>query len=651
MTPKRRLLLELAGAAILLALIIHGQCSSPAPTPPARFGMGPMSAQGGAVQTDFAGVVDPTNPKWDGGGLVSCASGCSSTLTDNNRRSMQDAINAAAANNYEVYVPPSPAGSAYPISLKSGQSYAIDLNGKNGVHIVAYNAEFRLTGDQASSAGALFWIRNSTHDLIEGAIFSARDATNTTTATNMFKIGDGGSTNVDDVQLVDNVFTEGVGGDCILMDGGTSTSTVTRVTVTRHSRFEGCAQSGIHIKPGVARTIISQNFFKNSAGREIWMESPADGPLGQSTITINTFEHSASASTPISVELAGYGSTNSLEMSQFTYNTIVGGVLKGTNLGHINISANPDIEYNSDGGATALIDLSGKVYDVWVRQNMLNRGVSATNGSCIRAASDGVNAPSSVWIGENRCKQYSGAAAAIDVTGGQRLKIVDNDITYHGATADSGSTGFVGIYCTGNVGVCSGVFERNRIKRDIQNDGVTAAGRMLAGIELLKGGGTTVGSVVLRDNNIDGAASAYYIDADGAAQWPEGYPLLSGSIELNVAAEFAGGITTWVPELTPMGETIASGALGASKAGSVITTANTVPYTLADGPSDNWWHCIKIKSVTGTPAGTLTPAHFADGTTHTLTWSAAGGSACLAWDATAGTYRLQTISATGMTLN
>ncbi len=245
--------------------------------------------------------------------------------------------------------------------------------------------------------------------------------------------------------------------------------------------------------------------------------------------------------------------------------------------------------------------------------------------------------------------QYTGISPGIDVSGTSRATITENNITYNAATADSGATGFSGIYCAGATNVCSGVIEANSIRKDFLTDGVTGAGRPLAGITLLKGGGTTVSTFQIRDNHVDGAKDVIYSDADGAAQWPDGYPIVSGNFGVGTTNEFEGGITTWRTESLTTTETKASGALGVNMSASFLTTANTAAYTLGAASVDGFVHCVKVKSVTGTPAGTLTPSAFADGSTHTITWSAAGGYACLVWDSTGATYRLR--GSSGVTIN
>jgi hypothetical protein len=426
-----------------------------------------------------------------------------------------------------------------------------------------------------------------------------------------------------------------------------------------------------------------------------------------------------------------------------------GGSVIGHGLGRCQIGPANTIIVNRS-STTPNLQLTGKVYDVGVTDNLIERDGGASSEAVVRIGDDGVTAPTNVIARGNRVLQYSGIAPGIDLSGSTRWTARENSISYHAATADSGATGFVGLYCaTSSIGVCSGVAGQNLVKVGDQNikasldlatktthvdtvvearypgvagnsitvnfiagastnagslvdgtntvtiayrsGGTTVAmvealianstqievktsgtqanvlaspadsfsatalagaalgGRMLAGVEILKGGGSTVGRLTLRDNFVSNARTQMYLDADGASAWPEGYPVISGNQSVTVTNEFEGGITTYRTETTAAAETIASGALSPVLTTTFVTTANTVAYTLADGVADGFRKCEKIKSTSGTPHGTLTPTHFADGTTHTITWSAAGGFACETWDATGGTWRLT--GSSGVTIN
>lgn len=740
-------------AGIFVALFT-GRCGKSTSRPLGFDSFGaPITSQGAYPTTSFAGVIDPTNPTF-AGGMVACNSSCSGGLIEQNRAALQAAIDFAKSNNRRVHVPAS--ATRYPLGLKSGQTYSIDLSGDSKVTIDAYGATFAMYGDAAAGAAVTFMIRNTSNVIINGATFSQANLTNASAASAMVQVGDGGSTSVDNIELNDVVFEVGAAGDCMRLDGGGSSVTVTRIVVFK-SRFEGCTRAGLEVKPGVQRVSATFNWFKNNGSRDIFFEAAADNTIGQFTLIGNTMERSGGSTTP-SVTISGNGTNTTADQSIVKYNKIIGGTLEGVHLSHAAIDSN-SIVYDQAAGGTANIEISGKSSDVWIVDNYLFRGLSASAGSLIKTAQVSTNGPINLTIRGNRIYQATGISPAIDLSGSQRSTVVDNDITYHSATADSGATGFSGIYCAGGADViCSAELARNAVKRDDQlihaslslntttlhcttiveaissgtpSNGITLAfvgdsgvnagtlaesgggrvvtfhfkpavttvanfetalnsaslvrvktvgavatlttgagpgagdvfsataltgaaqaGRMLAGVKFMIGSQTVVNRLTLRDNVVDGAAAAYYMDADGLAAWPEGVPVVSGNFPLNVAAHFAGGITTWRTESTLVAETKTSGALGVTMAVDFLSTANTQSYTQADAVVDGFAHCYKITAVSGVPVGMLSFAssHLFEGTTHTISWVAAGENFCLLWDATVTKYRVLSKSS-GITVN
>lgn len=635
----RKFLAALACALAALAYAGYLRCSRAAPV--VRRGFASWAQQGQAATTSLAGTIDPTSPAgWLGtSGMVACTSSCSDALALQNSQAMQNTLAYANANQRAVYVPPG----RYPMMRQTSQEYGVDLSGYTFVEVTAYGARFVLQGDQAASAGEIFWIRNASHVRIEGAHFEMNTSgVNPISTTALVKVGDGGTTTADDVKFTDVVFTAATDGDCLRADGGSSAATVTRLQLLRATRFETCDEA-VHLKGGIDGVTISHDWFRNNTSRDVWLE--LSGSLGPTNVTILNvaFERLASPTVPASLDLTG--SRVVVRYSKVTNGTILGAALSDSW-----ITDNPLLKWNYT-GAGAVVALSGAISNVHVERNYVYRGTSATNGPLIQVTDDGASAPADVWVCSNRVLQYSGSGAGVDVTSSGRATVTDNSISYHAATADSGATGFVGVKCQGSsTQKCSGIIARNSVTKRKQIDGTTDAGRMLAGIDLRKGGASAVGLITMRDNDVSGAASTFYSDADGSSEWPDGYPVIDGNISTSVATEgFVGGTTTWVPQTTPVAETKTTGALDVTRTISYVTTANTVAYTLAAANQDGFVHCVKITAVSGTPAGTLTPVAMADGTTHTLTWSAAGGFACLVWDATGATYRLR--GSSGVTLN
>ncbi len=710
----------------------------------------PANQQGGGPQTNFAGIIDPTNSAYGGGLICHPANdGPAAAIAIQNRAAVTSAFAYAAANNLGVFIP-SCAG--YPMARASSHTYSVDLSGDSNLTVWAYNATFRQYGDATSSAFNMFELHNASHIRIYGALFSQRDVTNSTVDTVAIKIGDGGSTSVDDVGIFDAAFVEGVGGDYVRMDGGSSAQTVSRVSITRATRFDNAAHAAIDIRPGVRDVSITYDFFRNNADRDILCEAAVDNVIGRLIIEGNTMERSSSTAAA-AITVSGNGGANGNEQTMVVHNDITDGVIEGVNLRYAHISDN-DIRYAVAHGGTAMIDLSGALDSIWVERNNIDRHTGASSGAGISLVATGT-APAigPVWVKKNRVRQYSGVSPGIEVTGNTWAIVDDNAITYHNSTTDSGS-GFVGILCSSSSTPCAGIFTKNRIDRNDQEikasldlgsvtthanavieavspgvygnsitikllgdasgaggsrtvsgtaityhfkpalsteanletlinadpmveiktpgtpsntlqsgdalsptalAGGLQAGRIQAGIKIVDSGSTTVGLITLRDNVIDGATTGYVIGSSSTT-YPDGPPLVSGQFSISNTAEMNSGLATtgWVLERTPDAETISSGAASVTKHATFFTTANTVGYTQADGIRDGDVHFYKIKSVSGTPIGTLTfagsPPHFADGTLHTISWVAAGGSFELIWDGTSGTYRLGP-GATGVTIN
>jgi hypothetical protein len=359
----------------------------------------------------------------------------------------------------------------------------------------------------------------------------------------------------------------------------------------------------------------------------------------------------STSGTAVAVTLSGHGGTNYQDQSVFSYNhiklipgnTTGGGTVEATGVSNLRIEDNV-ILTNLAGSSSPSISVTGKADNVSIVRNFVQRGSTASNATVIKLADDGANLPTNGVVKANRIQQYSGAGVGVDVSGCVRCTVDENNISYYNSTADSGATGFAGLYCASGVGPCSGTWSRNLVTQE------SGAGRALAGIEFIKNSGSHIGKLTIRDNKFNGVRAAYYSDGDGSTVYNEGYPLISGGQLISAAGEFEGGITTWIPETTTDAETVsAAGALSVSRSCTFSTAAGGSALTLADGVRDGAEKVIKVKSYSGGGNVTLTPTHFADGTTHTISWSAAGGFARLRWDSASTTWRL--VGSTGVAIN
>jgi hypothetical protein len=104
-----------------------------------------------------------------------------------------------------------------------------------------------------------------------------------------------------------------------------------------------------------------------------------------------------------------------------------------------------------------------------------------------------------------------------------------------------------------------------------------------------------------------------------------------------------------VTDTTTASETVSIGAFSVSKPSALATAAGGTSLTLPDGIKDGFEKVVKIKSYSGAGNVTLTPAHLAEGTLHTITWNAAGGWFRLRWDNSSTTWRL--LGSSGVTIN
>ncbi len=185
-------------------------------------------------------------------------------------------------------------------------------------------------------------------------------------------------------------------------------------------------------------------------------------------------------------------------------------------------------------------------------------------------------------------------------------------MSYLNATASTSAVGFQGVQCPSTVAPCSGWILRNHMKRE------SGAGIIFSGIVYTDPTNLHPNKhLVLRDNLLDGATNFFF---GNSTVHPDGPPVLSGNILLNVTNPVNGAITKWRRETLDDGERLtASGAVSPTKDATFLTgDCGTQTMTLAD--------CVNAGDVkhfetyaTCTTSGSLTPTSFGDGSA--ITWS------------------------------
>lgn len=624
--------------AILRALVLLALASAP------------LSTQGGGKQNGMTGYVDPTVATFNGNKpMVACASACGASLVNQNTDALQAAIDQAAGSSHPwVYLPPG----QYPIArggVSHNQIYGVQLAGYSGVVIMGYGAVLRGTGDLGIGSYVMMRLTAGTSNVrIYGLTFSQRDLTHSPIPeqTHMLQLGDG-NTAVDNVQVVNCAFIEGQGGDGLRFLGGNDDAHLISRVAVANNYIDG-KRAGVSYQHGTNEIDIYGNWFgPNGTDQFLDHESTSDPANKNENVVGNMFVR---APQPVqTVTLSGHSEVDggTSDNNVFAYNVVTGSV-QAINIRRTWLVGNmiDDIDTNNDPG----VYFFRVVDDTWIVDNWIRqKETGAASAQCVELQNNLGFAPTSAWLRGNRCQMYT----CVSSCGGFGLQPVrefwvsENTITYHASTADAGANGFIGVVATSENTIygdntpaqSSGWIVENRMRRDVQSDGVTQAGRPFAGIDYSSGSQPAIGHATLRDNFIDGAKDAYFMLQ---TQLTEGPPLISGNVITSVAAENLP--SSWLSESTDGGETVTSGALSPSMYVSFLTTTGTASYTLADCVRDGVVHHVKVTAATGTPNGMLTPAHFGDGTSLSWTGLAEADLVC-----DAGTYRL--LGSTGMTVN
>jgi hypothetical protein len=627
-------------AVALFAFTIALSCSSPAHAA--------ISDQG-PYQSATTGYVDPTIATFNGSKpLVSCSSSCAAALINQNTDALQAAVNLACASPHPLLrVPPG----VYPL-FRGGVShnliYGVRLDGCSGLVLWAPGAVFRMSGNCGLGDYFMFQLINGAHGVrvLPGATFSGKDAVNCSEHTHIFQFGDTLSV-VDDVQFLGARFIEPVNpGDCINFLGGyESTHLIQRVVVAGSSL--DCHRAGVTFQHGTTEIDLVGNWFEGTTYSDqlIDHEPTSGGGNDNENLVANLLNPTSGTHGSQVFSNSGAGAAFASQ-NAYAYNIFVGAVGGGNVrrdwwIGN-RIAADADV-------SSSTLIMSRRADDTWVLDNWLERGPLSNAGPMVDYQQNNGYAPTSAVVRGNRILQgapWAGGSpnTGIFADGITNIWIIDNDVTYHNALADSGNNGFFGVQVTSHQQAVSGWIVGNRFAKGLQADGVTPAGRMRGGIEFADN--TTmphIGHWTARDNVVDGSLSLYFLNQ---INLDEGVPIVSGGVILNGGTE---SLSTWQyrTESTSQSESVASGAVSPSKLGTVmpIGSAGTT-HTLADGTRDGAWKYLKWSTMSGDD--TLTPAHFGDGTS--LSTSTANTWAVLAWDDAAQKWWLVSKSA-GVTVN
>jgi hypothetical protein len=658
----------------------------------AASGDAPLSSTGVTRWSATTGFIDPTVPTFNGSAPMRCtaSTSVSSAFTEQNRAALQVALNLASSTRQWIYLPPcqtdalagsavcsTSSGCAYPISKKAGSICGVDFTGLSNINIVGNGGMIRQYANPAGAAEFdMICVRGTAHIKFIGVEWSQRDVRSSDTEQiHLIAIG-GGTPVADDVLIFHNRFLEPAlpavspatnrAGDCIRILGSSVPSTNTRINIIEnHMR---CRRSSLGIQRGFQYVNFVGNNTFGVTDQDVDFEPTSEGKIHNLLVTNNIFDRRGSPNS-VAITLGGTSGTSLSVGTVVADNTIIeGSVTASGNASQIWVRNNFISSGISRADATANVEMFRRISDYWVTGNHIYRGplALANDGVSVRhqinnCAGGGPNChPESVWVDNNRIEIHSSDAAAISHNGVlidsvRDAWVNDNTITYHGAAADVGLNGPVGInvQSTGDT-ASSGWFSENEIRRSVQEDGVTPAGRMLTGI-LINSSTFAEPFAIVRDNLVSGARMILFANASNATLLPNGPPVMSGNFGFltgSSTADVVGGGVVTNESFVGIDHAAAAGVVSVSTRSTILTSyclpsVLTLPSCEIDG---------LIKSFTLLSGGclvadTLNIAGFGDGTS--LTWTlapAATASFRLACDASESTWWLLDKTA-GITVN
>ena len=644
-------------------------------------GDAPLSSTGVTRWSATTGFIDPTVPTFNGSAPMRCTASTtpSSAFTEQNRLAFQAALNLAGSTRQWIYMPPcqvdvlagnaictTTSGCGYPVSKKAGSTCGVDMSGLSNINLVGYGAVIRQAANPAGSAEFdLVCIRGTSHVKIIGMHWSQRDvAGSTSEQIHILEIGTG-TLVADDVLIYHNKFIEPVpkgggnrGGDCIRILGTSEPSTNTRINIIENTMF--CRRSSLGIQRGFQYVNFVGNFTYGVTDQDIDYEPSSEGKIHNLLANDNIFDRRGSPNAT-AVTFSGTSGTSLAVGTTIADNVFIeGSVTASGNVSQVWVRNNIISSGISRADSNSNVEAFRRAADVWITNNQIYRGAQALVTASIsvrhqidNCAGGGPNChPETIWINGNRIELHSlsttgstDASAGIGIDSVRDVWANENIITYHGAGADSGLNGPVGInfQSTGD-NVASGWMIGNDIRSTVQDDGVTAAGRMLAGI-VFNSSTFPVSFAYVRDNMVARTRMLLFSNAATPALLPNGPPLLSGNTVALIGSstgEVIGNGAFTSETAIGVDRLIGGGSLSPSTRTSVLTnTCASSSYTLPVCEVDGLIKRVNLVGAACASSDTMTISGFGDGSG--LSWTLAANSAGsfrLACDASAGAWWL-----------
>jgi hypothetical protein len=660
-----------------------------------------ITARQGARQTATTGYIDPTVSTYNSSRPMRCTASTtpSAVFTEQNRATMQFAINDASTNGKVIYLPrcltdalnsnalcPDDDSCGYPISKSNGNQCGVDWSGTSYVTILGYGAVIRLAGSLINGSADFFGqcIKQTSHVKLLGITWSARDVTVAGGVVNpadmehvhMILIGDGNTKFADDVLIADGKFIEqptvGGGGDCI--DSAGATGAVNRRVSIVNNYIAGCHRDGVDFQRGYQYYIIAHNFFKAEEGTNQMLdnESTSDGSIGATFIGYNVFDGRAAVS-KAHMSLSGFGGASRLIAVNVTGNTMLesypGPTINNARVWFKENTVSMIDVVTGGAGADPFILFARRAEDIWITDNHFVRGTVGTNKAIVHieaqasncagsAVNDPTCMPHNIWVRGNYMEQYQ-ASNGVILDSVHDAWVSENRLVYRGSANGTSVVTSGGVQFIANSYPQSGWVEGNHWKRGYQADNSTLAGTVLAWVITTDlTAPKTLGHFVVADNvgeGISGTGSTNFIYSNATAQ-PDGPPVISDNVSLNQGATFAGNtLTKFISDHGSYVDRVTGDATIAVYTETTLITGacgSGEDTTLADGVYDGQTKHVKVHAAC-TSSGTLTPTHLGDGTS--ISWSVSVGvpnaELDLVWDDASTTWRVGSVISSAFTVN